>query len=397
MTIWLLILSTCVCAVALTMTIVNLTLYRREPPLTAHGAPDHPRVSVCIPARNEERNLHACATAILASTHTNLELLVYDDQSSDNTPAILDQLIASDPRVRSIDTSPLPSGWVGKQWACSQLGLAANGEFILFIDADVRLEPSCIAHALRHARALNASLLSTFPRQVTGGAGESLMVPLIHFILLSYLPFARMRSSKDPRASAACGQFILVQRTAYEQAGGHTPIRNSMHDGVKLPRVFRKAGFHTDLYDGTSQVSCRMYEGFAATWRGFAKNAYEGLGSPTLLIFITALHIIGYIVPWVAIFLIIRDSAWMSPLLPLAAAAIFMALVHRLILALRFRQSVYSAVLHPIGILLMAGVQWHSFILSLLGRRAWKGRTLAPPQLTTDTRSPDTAPKHEYS
>jgi hypothetical protein len=376
---WLMLASVIIAAGALLMTLINLSLYGRRAMRPAGGNAPRATLSVCIPARNEEANIEACVRSVLAATEgVETVVLVYDDQSTDATPTILARLGAQDPRVRTVATSPLPTGWVGKQWACDVLGRAAATDWVLFIDADVRLAPGCLAASLDAASRLKADLLSTFPRQITGSLAEKLVVPLIHFILFSYLPFARMRTSKDPSASAACGQFILTRRSSYLASGGHAAFKDSMHDGVKMPRAFRRTGFHTDLFDGTGLCECRMYRGLGATWRGFAKNAYEGLGSIGLLVFITVMHAVGHVLPWVELMGAAVRGSFVLPTTALAAAAVGIALAQRFILARRFEQSLLGAALHPVGVVLMTLIQWHSLILAKTGRRGWRGRALAP-------------------
>ncbi|HMN97637.1 MAG TPA: glycosyltransferase family 2 protein [Phycisphaerales bacterium] len=404
----------------------NLALYRPPPELDAEGAAGRAEaagvdgnevgISVCVPARNEAANIEPCVRSLLRQRHRSIEVLLYDDQSADATPAIIERLAAEDARVRRVETVPLPEGWNGKQWGCDRMGRAARGPWLLFTDADVRFEPECLARTLAELRRCDSAsraaapaegagdrpvsaggqlpadsgadaaaraprsvaLLSTFPRQVTGSIGEALVVPLIHFILLSYLPLARMRRTIDPATSAGCGQFLFVRRDAWERAGGHAAFRSSMHDGIMLPRAIRRAGFHSDLFDGTDLSSVRMYRGFRQTWRGFSKNAFEGLGSLGLLIVVTALHVVGHLFPWA--FLVwaasAREATTAQWILGGTAAAV--PLVQRQILAARFRQSRVAALVHPLGIALMTAIQWWSWWLDRTGRRAWKGRTTGP-------------------
>lgn len=364
---------------AMVMTLINLSVYRtptKVPTSPADGGADE-LVSICVPARNEEANLEAVVRSLLAQTHRNIEVLVYNDHSTDRTGEILQRLMSDDARVRAVPVVPLETGWNGKQFACWQMSQHAKGSRLLFTDADVRFEPDCVARTLASARMLNAHLLSTFPRQVTGTLSESIVVPMIHFILFSYLPMPRMRRTMDPAASAACGQFLFCTREGYDASGGHAAFKDSMHDGVKMPRAFRRAGFRTDLFDGTDLCSCRMYNGFAATWRGFAKNAYEGLGSVVLLTFVTLLHLVGHLLPW-GVLLAAVAGVSVSPLaVGLCAFAVIWHLTQRLLLALRFRQAFIGAVLHPAGVALMTAIQWWSFYLHLTGQRAWKGRSLS--------------------
>jgi hypothetical protein len=243
-----------------------------------------------------------------------------------------------------------------------------------FTDADVRFAPDCVARTLATARRLDVALLSTVPKQTTGTLAEATIIPLIHFMLLSYLPMGRMRSTLDPASSAGCGQFLFVRNDAYRAAGGHAAFKASMHDGIKMPRALRAAGFRTDLFDGTALVACRMYRGFGQCWRGFAKNAFEGLGSVALLVFVTALHLIGHLLPWGVLgWIAIGGEATRTQVL-LALVAIAAALVQRLVFAVRFEQSILGALLHPVGVAIMTAVQWYSFYLALRGRRSWKGR-----------------------
>jgi glycosyltransferase involved in cell wall biosynthesis len=338
-----------------------------------------PMVSVCIPARNEEANIEACVRSVLANVDVAVEVLVYDDQSTDATPAILARLVAEDARVRVVPTQPLPQGWNGKQWGCERMGQAARGQWVLFTDADVRFERDCVARTLARAESLGADLLSTAPRQVTGSWAEHAVIPLISFVLLSYLPMARMRATTSPAASGACGQFILARRDAWLASGGHAAFRASMHDGIKMPRAFRRAGFRTDLFDGTDLVQCRMYRGFGQVWRGFAKNAYEGLGSPVLLLFVTLLHGCAVLLPWLTLALRLAGVA-MAPWVPwVAALTIVAGFAQRIVLARRFAHAWASVALHPVGILMLTVIQWHSLWLHLTGRRAWKGRTAGAP------------------
>lgn len=359
------------------MTVRNLRLYAPpiDPGPDAHGEPG-PLVSVCIPARDEEANIEACVRAVLASDHENLEVLVYDDESTDQTGAILDRLLAGDPRVRSVPTRPLPAGWNGKQHACDRMGRTANGEWALFLDADVRLEPAAVRLALAFAGSAKADLVSTFPRQVTGSLGERLLTPMIFFVLLSYLPLGRMRGTMDPSTSAACGQFILARRTAYVEAGGHAAFKDSMHDGVKMPRAFRRHGFTTDLFDGTDLASVRMYHGWRAAWSGFTKNAFEALGSVALLVCMTVFHAVAHVGPWA---LLVVAAMGRDPALgAIAAAAVGCNIAQRWLLSGRFGHPRSLALWHPVTVLLMILVQWHSLVLHLTRKRAWKGRTMQP-------------------
>ncbi|MEO0716890.1 MAG: glycosyl transferase, partial [Planctomycetota bacterium] len=141
------------------------------------------------------------------------------------------------------------------------------------------------------------------------------------------------------------------------------------------PRLVRKAGHKTDLFDGTDLCSVRMYRGLGETWRGFAKNAYEGLGSPIVLVVFTLMHVLGHLVPPAVLIAAALGAEIDRVPIALAGAAVVLALIERLILARRMRTSVVGALLHPVGVLLMTTIQWHSLYLHVTGKRSWRGRT----------------------
>ena len=201
---------------------------------------------------------------------------------------------------------------------------------------------------------------------------------MIFFVLFSYLPMTMMRMGHSPTASAGCGQFLMISREAYDKSGGHSSCKDSMHDGVKLPRAVRRAGFHSDLFDGTDLVSVRMYRGLSQTWRGFTKNAYEGLGSFGLLMFFTIIHLLAHVLPWVVVASEISSLALGRPAdraaLLLAILCVASNLVQRVLLSSRFRQGITPVLLHPVGVLFMTLIQWRSFYLALTNQRSWRGR-----------------------
>ncbi|SMH32113.1 glycosyltransferase [Azospirillum agricola] len=353
--------------------IANLRLYRRpdaEPP------PDT-AVSILIPARNEEATIAASVEAALASRGVSVEVVVLDDQSSDRTAEIVRALAAhpgNASRLRLEPAPPLPPGWSGKQHACRTLAGLARHPLLLFQDADVRLAPDAARLACGALLAGPAGLVSGFPREETGSLAEALVIPLIHVLLLGYLPMGMMRRSTDPRFGAACGQLIAVRREAYRQAGGHAAIAASLHDGVTLPRAFRRAGLGTDLFDATGLARCRMYRGWREVWSGFSKNATEGMATPAALPVWTLLLFGGHVLPWLLL-------GW-ATLVPLPGVAVVLAapaaaagLLFRLLLAIRFRQSLLGALLHPAGILILLAIQWAALLRARRGLPAqWRGR-----------------------
>ena len=352
--------------------LANLRLYRPAPPPV--GEP--PTVSLLIPARNEERSIVAAVEAALASEGVVLEVVVLDDHSEDRTAELVRAIAARDARVRLVEAPPLPPGWCGKQHACHALAGEARHSLLAFQDADVRLAPDALARLAAFQRSSGADLVSGFPRQLTGTLLEKLVLPLIHFVLLGFLPLARMRRSTHPGYGAGCGQLFLARAEAYRAAGGHAAIRATLHDGVRLPRTFRSAGRMTDLCDATDLAVCRMYRGAGEVWRGLAKNATEGLAAPAMIVPATVLLLGGQVLP----FALLACAAWLPPAaVGLAALAAALAWAPRVAGVARFRQSPLGAALHPLGVSVLVAIQWSALAGALIGRPAtWKGRRYRP-------------------
>lgn len=219
-------------------------------------------------------------------------------------------------------------------------------------------------------------LFSGVPRQKLETFSDHLLLPLIHFVLLGFLPLAIMRRrDSSPACSAGCGQLIVTRRDAYFASGGHAGFRAEMHDGLKLPRAFRGAGFRTDLFDATDLATCRMYRTNAEVWRGLSKNATEGLGAPKAILPMSFVLFGGQVLP----FLLLAFADSIPPLaLVVSGAAAVLVLLPRFVSIPRFKQSVFSALLHPLGVVALIGIQWHAFFRSLLGKPAeWRGRRYA--------------------
>ncbi len=352
----------------------NLSLYKPAPTPPSEGVLGP--VSVLIPARNEERSIGDSVRSVLANQNVELELIVLDDRSEDATEKIVAEIAATDSRVRLISGEPLPEGWCGKQFACAQLAKAAKYPFLLFLDADVRLEQDSLRRGLAFLRESQAKLISGFPRQETGTFLEWTILPLIHFILLGFLPIGRMRQSRSPGLAAGCGQLFLAEREAYQAIGGHEAVRQSLHDGITLPRAFRSHGFMTDLFDATDVAICRMYRSAGEVWQGLAKNAHEGLGAPKMIVFTTLLLFIGQVLPLILVFF----GAYLSITEGiLVGAALGFAYLPRVCGIFRFRQSLAGALLHPVGVLLLLLIQWYAFFRRIIGGgSSWKGRSYKP-------------------
>ncbi|MFM8573673.1 MAG: glycosyltransferase family 2 protein [Pirellula sp.] len=340
-------------------------------------------MSVLIPARNESSSIRAALESILSSTHQEFEVLVLDDASEDDTAAIVQAIATDSPRVQLHHSAGLPEGWNGKQNACWQLAQLARYDHLLFLDADVRLTEDALTRILAEQKYREAPLVSGFPLQETGTIAEKMLIPMMHYILLGFLPIDRMRKSTDPGFSAGCGQLFLASKPQYMQAGGHRALASSRHDGIKLPRAFRQAGFKTDIFDASDIAKCRMYTNAHQVQQGLLKNAVEGIANPKLIAPFTLLLLGGSVLP-VCLFATclvscIQHSTWSG--LPLATLflsglATLMGWIPRWIACSAFKQSAFGAVVHPLGVLWFVALQWIALIRQCLRlKTAWRGRT----------------------
>ncbi len=196
---------------------------------------------------------------------------------------------------------------------------------------------------------------------------------MMHFVLLGYLPLERMRASSDPAFAAGCGQLFLADRAAYLEVGGHREISSSRHDGIQLPRVFRRMGYKTDVFDASSIARVRMYRTWGEVVRGLQKNATEGIANRKLILIFTILLGGAAILPTIVIVLSIVFGGTIS--LAIGSIGLFISLIPRALCALRFRQSWLGVVLHPVAVAWFLVLQWKAFANSLVGKKvAWRGR-----------------------
>ena len=361
-------------AIPAVLTWQNLKIFRTSP------KDEFPEpVSVLVPARNEERVLDDFIRNVLASQGVELELVVLDDASTDSTAERVSQWSDRDPRVRLVHGKKLPQGWCGKQHACYQLAESARFDTFLFLDADVTVQPDAIARSVAFLNQSKIDLGSGFPHQETPTVAGWLLLPLIHFVLLGYLPLSRSRLSNDPSLAAGCGQLFITTRSAYYAAGGHAVIKSSLHDGIMLPRAFRKAGLRTDIFDASDIASCRMYETNQDVLQGITKNATEGIGAPKTIVPFTILLGGGVVAPTLLLACMFtgNSQSWITMTGTLSGLAL--SYFPRIMTLSRFRQSTGSVCFHPLAVGMFLAVQWFALGRRILGiKTSWKGRSLKP-------------------
>lgn len=332
-----------------------------------------PRLSVLIPARNEERNIERAVRGALAATPPVHEVIVCDDGSTDATPALLDRLAAEDQRLRVIQGKPLPEGWIGKPHACHQLGEAATGDVLVFVDADVSLSPTATGRIWAALATHEAGLLSMFPRQITRSFGEALTLPMLPVTFAAWFPLLAVRSHPDPRLMTVSGQMMVYTRETYEDIGGYAAIRQEIVDDVAMTVRAKEHGHRVVFTTGDHTATCRMYEGFRDLFEGFSKNLFEGLGeSYATLTLAIAAYVGCFVVPYVHLGADLALAG--TPSLP-ALAGVTANVLGRTALALRLRHPWWSVVLHPVAVLIAVAIALNSARWSRAGAVQWRGRT----------------------
>jgi chlorobactene glucosyltransferase len=335
-----------------------------------------PRVSVVIPARNEEAEIEHAVCSHLVQEYPNLQVVVVDDRSTDGTAAILDRLRREDARLVVVSTAEPPEGWLGKPHALWLGANAADGDLLLFADADVRYHPGTLSEAVTVLEHRGLDFAALFPRFETRGFWENVLIPFLSvgvFLGLAFL--ARVRRLRSLALGAGTGN--LVRRAAYDAIGGHASIRNSVVDDVTLAIAVKRGGFHVGAFRAEDRIRVRIYVGFRGVWAGFTKNAAwvgSGVGG-VFLSLATLLALAVSIVPTATLFAAAAGAGVPQRDVALAGALFASTVALRMVLAAALRDPLWPALTHPIMAAVWAGLIGRSLYFKFIRRRlTWRGR-----------------------
>jgi glycosyltransferase involved in cell wall biosynthesis len=349
-----------------------------QPRLGYREGEDAPFVSILVPARNEAKNLPHLLREVAGMRYSRYELVVLDDHSEDETAAILQRAVLSDERIRYLPGKPLPPGWLGKNWACHQLAQVARGQYFLFLDADIaELSPQLLPRTLAEMRARRLSLLSIFPDQLMESWGERLVVPIMHYLLLSLLPLWWILRLPFPSMAAANGQFMLFEGAAYRAARWHERVKSVIVEDIAIMQQVKAARQRGMTFVASGLIHCRMYHGFWGGIQGFSKNILAGFGN-------SKLGLLAYL------FLI--SAGWVFPLMslpvsywPLLLAGVLA--IRAMISQLAAQPSGINLILHPAQIATLVATGLFSIYKQFSGKNEWKGRNLQLPQPSSSSSS----------
>ena len=343
-----------------------------------------PLISVCIPARDEERNIRACVEAILKQDYPNLEVIILDDRSTDATSSILADIASQDFRLHPISGSNLPSGWAGKPHALYQASASARGEWLCFIDADTFISPETLSSCYAKATETNADMFTIMTFQILGSFWEKTVMPLVMTALsVGFSP----RKVNDPKTKDAIanGQFIFIKRTVYDAIGGHESVKDSIVEDKAISEQVKWNGYRLVVADGSKVARTRMYTSLPEMWEGWTKNIYLGLrdqaGLLWLGIFGAFLAIMAAIAlpiwPLLGLLLYLNGGEWLAFGVVIESLGMWAyLLLVRARVAAKMEISPWYALTTPLG----AGVFGAMMFISawnVISRKGvtWKGRT----------------------
>lgn len=346
-----------------------------------------PFVSVIIPARNEEDMIERCVTSLAQQEYPQFEIIVVNDNSTDRTGEILEELSRRFPHLRVVNGQPLPEGWCGKpfalhqgqaktKWGNGEIGKLKNeemGQWLLFTDADTWHHPQMLRSVMAFVLSLSAEMLSLMTDQEIVTFWEKVIQPIAINFLVRFFPFHRVNDPDDPLAIAN-GQFILIRRDAYARLGGHERVKGEVIEDLELARAAKHDRLRYMIADGRALVRTRMYTGLRDAWHGWTKVAYthRDMTLGKLIVGVVMAALLG-LAP-LALFL----AAFVShaPLFIVASAVLFLVYFYHWAKVNRtLRVPIVYALTNPLGMALMMAMMLTSAAQVISGRGVmWKGR-----------------------
>ena len=325
-----------------------------------------PKVSVLIPARNEEAVLGCLLKSLEKQDYPDFEVIICDDHSSDNTEEILNWIAGEDERFHWFLGEKLPEDWLGKNFACHQLAQKASGKYLIFLDADVELSPDAITKAVAFFQEKELSLLSVFPQQKMETFAEQITVPVMNWILQSLLPMILVQKTRFASLSAANGQLMMFDVENYRVHQWHSRVRNQNVEDIRLARMMKGEGFKIAVLLGNNDIFCRMYRNFNDAIVGFSRNIHEYFGGRR------AFMLVFWFIVCFGPFIVFFATGW-----TIFGLFALLGLANRLFISVANRQNVFlSILLHPLQIISFTAVVFYNIFRRIKKETTWKGRKI---------------------
>jgi len=342
--------------------------------------PACPFVSVCVPARDEERGIEACLTSLLNQNYPHYEVVVVDDNSTDNTPGIIESLRERHANLVAIQGAALPSDWYGKPFALHQAAQKARGELLLFTDADPVFQRYALTTAVHLMQKHRLDMLTLLPGEEFGSFWERVVQPVIFAFIAALTRFGKVNDPESP-AAMGVGAFILLRREVYDRIGGHATLKQTILEDIGMAHLVKQSGAKIMIADAQKIYSIRMYHSFREIWTGWRKNVFLAMKKSIFKTFYTIFCVLGFVVtPW----LMAAYHLWMGSgpgWQALALAGLGLVLITKWILCHELNLEKRYALLFPLGALVMAAIMINSMIHILFrGGAEWRGRTYSQPE-----------------
>ena len=356
-------------------TISNLITFKKPPKQSVQTL--QPSVDILIPTRNEENSISKCLDSLINQTYSNMKILVLDDQSTDNTTNIIKNYSTKYDNIKLIKGKNLPKGWLGKHWACQQLGEFSSADLILFSDADTWFEKNIIENTINLMTNDKIDFITLIPTRETRSVFVKITLSFIDWFIIACVPKIACEKLSFQSLSMSFGQFMLMKRKAYQKIKGHKTFKNSAVDDLELGRLIKKENFSWRIYNGTNAVKTTMYNNINELTEGLTKNIYPSFGYHISLFLITWI-IIGFI-SMMPLLSILSNTLQLTDNLfsyPLSIISILLMLSTWIISLSINSQSKWLAFTYPIsfGMILYLGIK--SLFFSISGKTTWKDRTL---------------------
>ncbi len=343
------------------------------------NAADPPRVSAIIPAKDEEASLAECLGSVCRQNYPNLEILVIDDRSQDRTPQIAQDFADHDPRVRVLSNDHLPPGWTGKTYVLQQAANQASGEWFWFLDADTAYAPEFLSVIMEYARSQPASLVSLLPELRCETFWEQVVQPLGGIVLMQSFPLHRVNND-GCKLAFANGQTIVVQRAAYESAGGHSAVRDRFVEDIGMATKVKALGLPIRTVLVRDLVTCRMYASLGQLTRGWSRILFDALDRKAWRLAGRLLDPIifcqsGQVALVVAIVLLLSGSPGPFPRWLLGLSVLHHVLMYpvfRMVYHTSVPRSRYTA-WFPVGNVVIDYILVRAAWMCLTGRVTWRG------------------------
>ena len=336
---------------------------------------ENPLISILIPASNEEECIKRCILSLTKQDYKNIEILVLDDNSTDNTAKIVQKLSKKYPNLKYYRGEPLKKGWLGKSYACHQLAKHARGKYIIFTDADTLHFPNSISSAVACLIRYKVDALSVFPMQIMVTMHERMMVPFGNYIILVLFPLDLIRRVKNAMFCTAIGQFMLFKKEVYKKIGGHGSIKGKVLEDVRISKQVKKSGYEFMICDGRSNLYCRMYRSFRDVVTGYSRVLFAAFDYNLFMMsmavtMITAIFLAPFIMLPVGI---IFNMPFLA--IELIILQIIIILITRVIFSIRFKCKTAYILLHPVAMIYVIAIAIKSILDIRFGMGLiWKGR-----------------------